>query len=115
MSEQTNSMEGSMQPTPQQQQKNTVFSFSGWSEEEESPLLQEMKSKQQMTPLAESIHKLLANMMQTSFKEKNSTRTVKQNRPFHRMSSRLMKKTRWMRSSLMTTTTLQTGKTQSKT
>jgi hypothetical protein len=83
MSEQTNSMESSLQPAPQQQKKkNTVFSFGGSSNEEESSLPQKMKSQQPTSALTESIQKPLANKKQTSFKEEVATRTIKEEQPF---------------------------------
>jgi Protein of unknown function (DUF3295)/Fungal protein of unknown function (DUF1752) len=82
MSEQTNSIESSLQPAPQQKKKNTVFSFGGSSNEEESSLPQKMKSQQPTSALTESIQKPLANKKQTSFKEEAATRTIKEEQPF---------------------------------
>lgn len=74
LSEQTNSMENSLQPVqPIQQKKKAKFSFGGSSNEDESSLPQKMKA-QTLTVNRPLTH----NKKQTSFKEEVATRTIKE-------------------------------------
>lgn len=78
MSEQTNSVDNHLQPTPQKK-KNAVFSFGGSSNEEESSLPRKMKANSALT---QTIQRPLAEKKQTSFQEEVATRTIQEEQPF---------------------------------
>jgi hypothetical protein len=77
LSEQTNSMENSLQPVqPTLQQKKKAqakFSFGGSSNEDESSLPQNMK-----TAMADSVQRPVSTKKQTSFKEEVAAQTIKE-------------------------------------
>jgi hypothetical protein len=77
MSEQTNSIENSLQPI--KPKKSAMFSFGGSSNEEESSLPTKIKSHSGLT---NGLQRPLASKKQTSFKEEVATRTIQEEQPF---------------------------------
>ncbi|KAH6679618.1 hypothetical protein B0J14DRAFT_686809 [Halenospora varia] len=73
MSEQTNSIENSLQPI-RPKKKNTMFSFGGSSNEEESSLPQKVMKG----ALSNGPQRPLTNKKQTSFQEEVATRTIQE-------------------------------------
>lgn len=79
MSEQTNSMENSLQPILKPKKKSAMFSFGGSSNEEESSLPAKIKSH---SGLANGLQRPAPAKKQTSFKEEVATRTIQEEQPF---------------------------------
>jgi hypothetical protein len=78
MSEQTNSMETSLQPT-RPKKRSAMFSFGGSSNEDESSLPTNIKSNSALT---NGIQRPSVAKKQTSFKEEVATRTIQEEQPF---------------------------------
>jgi hypothetical protein len=81
LSEQTNSMENSLQPTaPQLKKKQQAkFTFGGSSNEDESSLPQKMKTH---SAIVDTVQRVQPTKKQTSFKEEVAAQTIKEEQAF---------------------------------